>query len=96
MAGQADQAYRKAIQQSYCRNRKLYRTEAEKQVATAQNNRLVDYKEYRRYMDENERLRQNIQEIAGEKDNSVKHCMVCLIFSLLPIIGNEYSLLLMH
>ena len=48
---------------------RLYRTEAEKQVAIAQNNRLVDYKEYRRYMDENERLRQNIQEIAGEKDN---------------------------
>lgn len=48
---------------------RLYRTEAEKQVATAQSNQLVDYKEYRRYMDENDKLRQHIQEIAGEKDN---------------------------
>lgn len=48
---------------------KLYRTEAEKQVATAQSNQLVDYKEYRRYIDENDKLRQYIQEIAGEKDN---------------------------
>lgn len=48
---------------------RLYMAEAEKQVKAAQQNQLVDYKEYHRYMNENERLYHHIQDITEENAN---------------------------
>lgn len=48
---------------------RLYMAEAEKQVRAAQQNRLVDYKEYHRYMNENDQLYRHIQNITEENAN---------------------------
>lgn len=48
---------------------RLYMAEAEKQVRAAQQNQLVDYKEYHRYMNENDQLYRHIQNITEENAN---------------------------
>lgn len=47
----------------------IYMAEAEKQVKAAQQNQLVDYKEYHRYMNENDRLYRHIRDITEENAN---------------------------
>lgn len=48
---------------------KLYMAEAEKQVETAQKNQLVDYKEYHRYKNDNNRLLQQVKKLTEENDS---------------------------
>lgn len=62
---------------------KLYMSEAEKQVRAAQQNQLLDYKEYYRYMDEKVQLYRHIQNITEE--NGKLNETLCGLLDVLAI-----------
>lgn len=62
---------------------RLYMTEAEKQVKSAQQNQLIDYKKYHRYRNESGQLRQYIRDITEE--NGKLNETLCGLLDVLAI-----------